>query len=218
MGIIIPAGILFGSSYTLFIFGYWLPTVSPLLALSLSTVTIAGYYNQGQKNLAFTDGLTQIANRRFFDRYLEQQWGRSQKENKDISLILCDVDFFKLYNDTYGHQAGDECLKKVAQAIKESVRSNDLPARYGGEEFVIVLPNTEPQAAISVANRIRLRLKKMEIPHISSQASSHVSISCGVSSIKTSNAVSYKELIENADRGLYQAKKQGRDRAVIAES
>ena len=218
IGILVPTGILFSSSYSLFLFGWWLPTIAPLLASILSAITVAGYYNQSQKNLAFTDGMTQIANRRFFDRYLEQQWGLSEKQNKNISLILCDVDFFKVYNDTYGHQAGDECLKKVAKAIRESVRANDLPARYGGEEFVVVLPDTEPTEALFVADRIRLRLKEMQIPHENSKASSCVSISCGIASRKTNKAMTYKELIETADRALYQAKKQGRDRAIIAES
>jgi adenylate cyclase len=217
IGIFTPVGLLFGSNYLLFLGGWWLPVISPLLALSLSAITIAGYYNQSQKNLAFTDGLTQIANRRFFDRYLEQQWWRSQKYELELSLILCDVDFFKLYNDTYGHQGGDECLKKVASAIKASVRANDLPARYGGEEFVIILPNTDAQTAVLVANRIRFKLKEMEIPHLSSQASSHVSISCGIASLKMNHAKSPEELIAIADRALYLAKKQGRDCAVIAE-
>jgi adenylate cyclase len=217
IGIFTPVGLLFGSNYLLFLGGWWLPVISPLLALSLSAITIAGYYNQGQKNLAFTDSLTQIANRRFFDYYLEQQWWRSQKYNQELSLILCDVDFFKLYNDTYGHQGGDECLRKVASAIKASVRANDLPARYGGEEFVIILPNTDAQVAVLVANRIRFKLKEMEIPHLSSKVSSHVSISCGISSLKMNHAKSPKELIEIADRALYLAKEQGRDCAVIAE-
>ena len=218
IGILIPTGILFSSSYILFLFGWWLPTIAPLLASILSAITVAGYYNQSQKNLAFTDGMTQIANRRFFDRYLEQQWWRSEKQNTNISLILCDVDFFKVYNDTYGHQAGDECLKKVAKAIRDSVRANDLPARYGGEEFVIVLPNTDPTEAVMVADRIRFSLKQMQIPHENSKAGSYVSISCGIASRKTNYTTSPKELIETADRALYQAKEQGRDRAVIAES
>ena len=218
IGILVPTGILFASSYTLFLFGWWLPTITPLLASILSAITVAGYYNQSQKNLAFTDGMTQIANRRFFDRYLEQQWWRSQKQHQNISLILCDVDFFKVYNDTYGHQAGDECLKKVAKAIRDSVRSNDLPARYGGEEFVVVLPNTEPIEALVVTDRIRLRLQEMQIPHKNSQAGSYVSISCGIASRITNKAMTPKELIETADLALYEAKKQGRDRAIIAES
>ena len=215
---IVPTGMLLSSCYILFLYGWWLPVISPLLALGISSVTMAGYHNQGQKNLAFTDGLTQIANRRFFDRYLDRQWWQNTKYDKDLSLILCDVDFFKVYNDTYGHQAGDECLKKVGEAIKKGVRPNDLPARYGGEEFVVVLPNTDPQTAALVAHNIRFKLKEMEIPHINSKVSSHVSISCGISSIKMNNVASPEELIAAADRALYEAKKQGRDRAIIAES
>lgn len=218
VAVIIPVGVLLSSCYILFLYGWWLPVVSPLLALGISSVTMAGYHNQGQKNLAFTDGLTQIANRRFFDRYLTQQWWQNTKYHKDLSLILCDVDFFKVYNDTYGHQAGDECLKKVGEAIKKGVRPNDLPARYGGEEFVVVLPNTDSQTAMLVAHNIGFKLKEMAIPHINSKVSSHVSISCGISSIKTNSVVSPEELIAAADRALYQAKEQGRDRAFVAES
>lgn len=217
VGILIPVGVLLSSNYSLFLLGYWLPVVSPLLALSFSALTIAGYYNQSQKNLAFTDGLTQIANRRFFDRYLDQQWWRSKKYNSDLALILCDVDFFKIYNDTYGHQAGDNCLKQVAQAIKESVRSSDMPARYGGEEFVVVLPNSDPQAAILVAHEIRFKLQEMRIDHKNSKVSSYVTISCGVASVKTTGAVSPEELIANADKALYKAKEEGRDCAIVAE-
>ena len=218
VSVLIPVGALFGSSYSLFLLGYWLPVISPLLALSLSAITIAGYYNQSQKNLAFTDGLTQIANRRFFDRYLDQQWWRHKKDKSDLGLILCDVDFFKVYNDTYGHQAGDDCLKQVAKAIRESVRHSDMPARYGGEEFVVILPNTDPHGAILVAEKIRFRLQEMQIPHQNSRVSSHVTISCGIASVKTTDAASPEELIANADRALYQAKENGRDCAMIAEN
>lgn len=218
IGVVIPVGAILGTSYSLFLSGIWLPALAPLIGFTASAIATTGYYNQNQKNLAFTDGLTQVANRRFFDRYLENQFWRGYKENKDIAMILCDVDFFKKYNDTYGHQGGDECLQKVAEAIRDSVRPNDLPARYGGEEFAVILPNTDLQTAVLVAHKIRFTLKEMQIPHQASEVSSFVSISCGVSSIKTSKVISPEELIAVADRALYLAKEQGRDSVGVIET
>ncbi len=216
IGGFLPVAVLFGTSYGLFLLGWWLPTIAPLIALIISTLAVLGYYNQNQKNLAFTDGLTNLANRRFFDNYIEEQW-RKTKKDQDLALIICDVDFFKFYNDTYGHQAGDECLRKVAQAINSAIRSNDLAARYGGEEFVVVLPNTDTKTALLAANRIRFKIKAMQIPHKKSQVSSYVSISLGIASVNHNKAASPQELIAIADKGLYLAKQQGRDRAMIAE-
>ena len=216
IGAIVPVAILFGSSYLIFLNGIWIPTIAPLVALGVSSFVATGYYQQHQKRIAFTDGLTKIPNRRFFDRYLEQQWSKCQREEKDIALILCDVDFFKVYNDTYGHQEGDVCLQKVALALHSSVRKQDLAARYGGEEFVVVLPNSNPKTALIVANRIRSKLKSMSIPHEKSKASRYVSISMGIASLYHNQVISAEELIATADKALYDAKKQGRDRAVIS--
>ena len=218
IGIFVPVGILFGSSYMMFLSGYWLPTFAPLLALIAANLCVTGYYYQSQKKIAFTDGLTKIANRRFFDRYLEQQWSKSQREKKDLAVILCDVDFFKVYNDTYGHQEGDICLQKVALALSSSVRNVDLAARYGGEEFVIVLPDSNTKTAFLVAKRIRSKLKAMQIPHEGSKASEHVSISMGIASVYNNEVISIEELLAAADKALYQAKEQGRDRAVVSQS
>ena len=217
VGIVVPIGLLFTSSYLLFLSGWWLPTIAPLLAFIAANLTVTGYYYQSQKRIAFTDGLTKIANRRFFDRYLEQQWSKCQREKKDIAVILCDVDFFKIYNDTYGHQEGDVCLQKVALALSSSVRNVDLAARYGGEEFVVVLPDSNTKTASLVADRIRSKLKAMQIPHEGSNASEYVSISMGIASIYHNQVISQSELLAAADKALYQAKVQGRDRAVISE-
>ncbi len=216
VGIFVPISILFGSSYILFLFGWWLPTFAPLIALIGANLSVAGYYHQNQKRIAFTDGLTKIANRRFFDRYLEQQWSKSQREKKDLAVILCDVDFFKVYNDTYGHQEGDFCLQKVALALSSSVRSVDLAARYGGEEFVVVLPDSNAKTAFIVAERIRSKLKGMQIPHAGSKAGDYVSISMGIASLYHNDVISCEELLTAADKALYQAKKEGRDRSVIS--
>lgn len=162
--------------------------------------------------LASEDGLTKLANRRNFDEYLEKEWRRQARTQKTISLIMCDVDFFKYYNDTYGHQAGDACLRAVAQAILNKVRrAGDLAARYGGEEFAIVMPDTDIKGAWHVADQIRRDLVEMKIPHSRSTAASFVTISCGVSSMIPSNENSTQMLIEYADQGLYRAKSMGRN-------
>ena len=129
---------------------------------------------------------------------------------------MCDVDFFKVYNDTYGHQEGDFCLQKVALALSSSVRSVDLAARYGGEEFVVVLPDSNAKTAFIVAERIRSKLKGMQIPHAGSKAGDYVSISMGIASLYHNDVISCEELLTAADKALYQAKKEGRDRSVIS--
>ena len=217
LGVIIPVGVLLTSSYLLFLGGYWLPTIAPSIALVGSNLVVTAFYYQNQKRITFTDGLTKIANRRFFDRFIEQQWSKCQREDRDLAIILCDVDFFKVYNDTYGHQEGDNCLQKVALAISDSVRSNDLAARYGGEEFVVVLPDSNIETAKVVARRISSKLKAMQIPHEGSKASKYVSISMGIASMYHNKAISVRELLEEADKALYLAKEQGRNRAVVSE-
>ena len=213
---ILPGIVLSGSGYLLFLQGWWLPVITPLFSLLFSTTIISTYYNQIQKQLAYIDSLTQIPNRRFFDRVLKQKWDESQKKQQSLSVILCDVDHFKKYNDTYGHQAGDECLQQVAKIISQTVRPHDFTARYGGEEFVIILPDTKAKAATIVAQRLCVRLKAIQIPHSSSSVSPYVSLSCGVAGTDV-NTIAYPDnLVEFADRALYQAKEQGRDRAVIA--
>ena len=215
--IVVPGLAILGSSYLLFLGGFWLSAIAPLFSVIVSRIIIGWYSKLNreelQKKLAFTDSLTEIPNRRYFDDFLNKQWQHQQ--DTSLSIILCDVDFFKKYNDTYGHQAGDLCLKQVAQALAQSIRNNDLAARYGGEEFVVVLPNTPPDLAIKIAQRICDRLKSLQIPHANSQASEYVSISCGIACTGFSSANSPEELIECADRALYRAKEQGRDRAVL---
>lgn len=173
--------------------------------------------NKELQRLANSDGLTQLANRRRFDEYLEQEWRHLAREKKLLSLILCDVDFFKNYNDTYGHQAGDDCLRLVAQTIQNNVnRSADLVARYGGEEFAVILPNTDLEGATEVAQRIRLSIKNLQVLNTGSQISDYITVSCGVASMipKLNNLPS--KLIESADVALYAAKAQGRDQVQVA--
>ena len=164
------------------------------------------------------DSLTQIGNRRRFDECIAREWSRCAREKEYLSLILCDVDFFKAYNDTYGHQAGDRCLYSVAKAIAIAAeRPADEVFRYGGEEFAIVLPNTEPQGAIQVAEEIRDSVKCLQILHTSSKIDDIVSLSLGVSSIIPDIRSSAYALISTADNALYNAKLKGRNCVVYQE-
>jgi diguanylate cyclase (GGDEF)-like protein len=199
---------------------YCLPVVIPITLLGITTGIVIWQDNlqlkaENQKlyHLANYDGLTQIPNRRQFDEYFQQEWKRMTREKSSISLILCDVDCFKQYNDTYGHQAGDSCLKKVAQAISKVIkRPGDFAARYGGEEFVVVLPNTSLEGAMFVAEEIRSQVRILAIPHTNSIASEYVTVSLGVTSIIPVSDIPSALLIKTADEALYRAKKKGRNR------
>lgn len=172
--------------------------------------------NQKLVELATVDSLTKVANRRVFEEHLEKEWRRMRREKAHLSLILCDVDYFKRYNDTYGHPAGDRCLQEVANAIKEEAkRPGDLVARYGGEEFVVILPRTDATGGFHVAELIRKRLRALNLDHAGSQISKFVTMSFGVSSTIPTKNSSVQELIETADNALYQAKQKGRNQTII---
>ncbi|MGK7918590.1 MAG: diguanylate cyclase [Trichodesmium sp.] len=167
-------------------------------------------------NLANLDGLTGISNRRIFDKTLAKEWQICQREKQPLTLILIDIDYFKKYNDDYGHQQGDDCLICVADALAQVVkRPRDMVARYGGEEFVLILPNTQHEGAIAISEQIQQRIRELAITHESSEVSAIVSLSLGIASVIPATESSPQELINMADQALYQAKKQGRDRAVI---
>jgi diguanylate cyclase (GGDEF)-like protein len=162
--------------------------------------------------LANLDGLTEVANRRRFDQYLEEEWQRSAREQHYLSLVLCDIDYFKLYNDFYGHQAGDACLRSVAKAIEESLkRPSDLVARYGGEEFAVILPNTPPHGAVAIVERIQERIMALQIPHAKSGISTYITLSLGVTTQIPSLELPASSLITFADKALYSAKRKGRN-------
>ncbi|MCL1465206.1 diguanylate cyclase [Argonema galeatum] len=176
--------------------------------------------NQKLHRLATTDSLTGIANRRRFDEIIDIEWRRAAREQIPLSIIMCDIDFFKLYNDSYGHPAGDSCLQQIAQVIVSAgKRPADLVARYGGEEFAIILPNTDPAGALIVAQEIRAKVEMLNFPHMKSPVSQYVTISVGVASIEFSGTTwerylqkSPYTLIQDADRALYHAKAKGRNR------
>jgi len=171
------------------------------------------------QKLATIDQLTQLPNRRRFDNYITQQWHQMKREQFPLSLIMGDVDFFKLYNDTYGHQAGDYCLQKVGKAIKISVnRVTDLVARYGGEEFAVILPNTHAKGAIYLAKRILINVRQLQMPHEKSTISDRVTISLGVATLIPTNEATPDNLIALADAALYQAKSSGRNRFALDTS
>jgi len=168
------------------------------------------------EKLVNLDGLTKIANRRCFDNRLEREWQRLSREQQPMSLLLLDIDYFKRYNDCYGHQLGDDCLNAIAQALEQTLyRPADLVARYGGEEFVTILPNTDLDGAFRVAEQIRGAIANLEIPHQNSDISDIVTVSIGVTSILPSPQQKSSTLIKQADIALYSAKQQGRNRAIV---
>lgn len=182
------------------------------LSIQLAIAIKQGLLHQQLSQLALLDSLTQVYNRRSFDRQLKREWGNLKRIPAPLSLIMCDVDCFKIYNDVYGHQEGDICLQQVAQAISSALkRLGDILARYGGEEFAVILPHTPESGAVKVAECIRQAVKELKIPHHNSLAGSVVTLSLGVAST-IPNALDYPQLlIEAADLALYQAKERGRD-------
>lgn len=165
--------------------------------------------------LSTQDGLTGIANRRLFDRTIEVEWSRAVRNSLLISLIMIDIDFFKNYNDSLGHQAGDDALKKIAVTMQQNfMRPGDLVARYGGEEFVALLPETSPNGATMLAERLRKEIEALKIPHPDSKIGEFVTISLGVAHLIPRRGSRHDKLVSLADKTLYQAKREGRNRVV----
>jgi two-component system chemotaxis family response regulator WspR len=169
--------------------------------------------------LSQQDGLTGIGNRRRFDDSLTGEWRRCAREAAPLSLILIDVDMFKKYNDRYGHQAGDDCLRKVAHTLRECAqRPGDVAARYGGEEFVVLLPGTDAAGAAFVAEQLRERVVDLALPHEASTVATIVTISLGVAACMPSLEVQPATLVGTADANLYEAKRSGRNRLVCSSA
>jgi two-component system chemotaxis family response regulator WspR len=168
------------------------------------------------QRLMNSDGLTGLSNRRHFDEYLELEWRRATREQTQLSLMMIDVDYFKAYNDNFGHLEGDEALRQVAKAIRaSSSRPSDLPARYGGEEFALVLPNTSPGGARLLAEKLRQSIAGMNIPHIAPADGASLTVSIGLSTMVPQVGSHSRQLIQNADQGLYAAKHNGRNQVVV---
>ncbi|MFB2897011.1 diguanylate cyclase domain-containing protein [Aerosakkonemataceae cyanobacterium BLCC-F50] len=171
------------------------------------------------KLIANSDSLTQIANRRRFDDYLAIEWQRHRREKQPLSLILIDVDYFKKYNDHYGHQRGDDCLIRIAQTLVQVARrATDLVARYGGEEFAVILPNTNIEYALVIAENMRMTVEALTLPHIKSDVSQYVTLSLGVASFIATRENKLEDLIAQADNALYSAKNSGRNRCCPRSS
>lgn len=169
------------------------------------------------EELSYQDGLTGVANRRMFDNRFQMEWSNAQRTSQPLSLILLDIDYFKQYNDHYGHVRGDDCLKNVGQALSgAAVRPRDLLARYGGEEFVLLLPETDAQAAAQVAERCRQLIRGQNIQHAHSQVAPQLTISLGVGTLIPGPLDQPQAFLERVDRLLYKAKHQGRNQAVLA--
>jgi diguanylate cyclase (GGDEF)-like protein len=168
------------------------------------------------EELSNQDSLTGIANRRKLDEYLNNAYNMAARNNLSLSLIILDIDFFKRFNDRYGHPAGDECLKIVARGLSDSLhRSTDFVARYGGEEFMVVLSNSSPEDAWKIAERIRVNIERLKIPHEASAVSATVTISLGVCTLTSCQSISLVDFIATADEALYKAKENGRNRTEI---
>ncbi len=189
-----------------------------LVEMQRSLVKVTQQLNEANAallRLSATDGLTGIANRRMYDELSEREWRRCERMQKPFSLVMIDVDHFKLFNDKYGHQTGDECLKKVASQVgKAAPRATDLAARYGGEEFVLVLGETDADGSKWIANRLCQQVSDLNIPHYATE-SRHVTISCGVASVVPTPQLSLETLLKSADHALYKAKHGGRNQVGV---
>lgn len=173
--------------------------------------------NDKLSELSVTDSLTGLANRRYFDEVINIEWQRARRLGLPLAVAMVDVDHFKAYNDHFGHQAGDECLRRIAVVLNSSVRrSSDLAARYGGEEFVIVLPGMKKKDAANIAETICRKVKAQNLEHTEKSRSGVVTISIGVASQVPQPGGTTKKLIEKADSALYEAKKTGRNKVVAA--
>ncbi|WNK01226.1 diguanylate cyclase [Thalassospiraceae bacterium LMO-JJ14] len=193
------------------------PIVAPVVVARVKNHLQLKRYRDYLETIAFVDGLTGIPNRRSFDQHIRSEWQRAIRSGSELSLLLVDIDHFKQYNDTYGHQAGDACLTLVAKALSSSVhRPGDQVARYGGEEFVCVLPSTNIEGAEMIGATLRDAVNFLKIPHKSSSVCGHVTISVGGAAIKPDQSNDIGDLISDADANLYKAKSQGRDRVIVS--
>ena len=177
------------------------------------------HLNDELDHIAHEDALTGIANRRSFDEVSRKEWDRGLRDQQPLTLLLLDVDFFKKYNDFYGHGEGDRCLHHIGQALKASImRTSDVAARYGGEEFALLLPNTKASGGVQVAERVNAFIDGLAIKHEFSDVASHVTVSIGIATISANPSQSMADLLKQADIALYQAKANGRHQFVVYQA
>jgi diguanylate cyclase (GGDEF)-like protein len=173
--------------------------------------------NQRLKQMAIEDALTGLANRRRFNEVMDEEIRRARRGKKLFTLLMCDVDFFKRYNDHYGHQGGDDCLRAVGEIMREVFRrAGELPVRYGGEEFAVILPGVNQESGLKAAEKLLKALAERAIPHARSDAAAHVSLSIGLISARVEQERDADWFIARADAALYQSKEDGRNRATAA--
>jgi diguanylate cyclase (GGDEF)-like protein len=195
----------------------WFPPMAPMFALLLAFPLLAAYRLRQSDRLAHSDALTRLANRRLFDLILDREFLAAKRSEKPLSLLLIDVDHFKHYNDSCGHQAGDEMLRTVALAVMRHVcRPRDLPARYGGDELAAILPETTAHMASRIADAIVRDVSSLAIPHPGADHLRIVTVSIGVAASSPHRERDSSALLERADAALYQAKRLGRNRSYLA--
>lgn len=194
------------------------PFSLPLVIARIEVHTKLKMKTEMLEKLAFLDGLTGIPNRRGLEANLTKEWGRAKRTGSPLSVLMIDIDHFKTFNDHYGHGAGDECLRKVAQGLKSGLmRPGDFIGRYGGEEFTVILPDCDKAGASLVAEHLRERIATLNISHLRSAAANHVTISIGFATQLAGTASSWSHLMEEADKALYVAKSRGRNRISSVE-
>lgn len=192
------------------------PFSLPIVKARVRTHLELKRHRDALENLSSIDGLTGIPNRRRFDEFFSREWLRAARSGQPISLIMLDIDYFKAYNDTYGHLEGDVCLRRVAQGLKNILRRpSDFVARYGGEEFVVVLPDTDSDGALVIADRLRREIESLCLEHTQSSVSEYVTVSLGVATTVPSGGEDRTELVRQADTTLYKAKGLGRNRVQV---
>ena len=197
------------------------PLSPPIVRARVKTQLMLRERTQQLLRLASVDGLTGLLNRRAFDEALTMEWRRARRNRTPLALVMIDIDFFKLYNDHYGHQAGDDCLKQVANTLRAAIeRPGEVVARYGGEEFCAILPHCRADHGVALAEKMRRLVAGLDIPHVKSEISDHVTISCGVATLFGENGgqtpANEAALLHASDGALYAAKEGGRDRVELA--
>jgi diguanylate cyclase (GGDEF) domain len=194
------------------------PLLEPILKAKIKIYLKLKKRNDKLEKSSLCDELTNIANRRYFNQALKREWKHALKKQGFLSLLFIDIDFFKAYNDFYGHLEGDYCLQQIAKALKRSLlRPSDMVARYGGEEFTMILPATNIPGAIEVAQNINKNIANLKIPHVMSKINAYVTVSIGIISMIPTNTFSYIDFVNKADMAMYKSKKNGRNRITIID-